>query len=165
MRAYYWRKEGNKEFYLVPGVLFGYDTHGKINPLYEPRILENLCIAFRNNRLNKAVLQRKGFEFYSADIPDRLVKRFVQSCLNLEMEIEMNKRNLDKVLKLADLVFNKILDKSLPIVESGENRESDNPPEVYRDSYYVGYSINDYDDEWYLRGEELPLGDDFSEDG
>ncbi|MFA5856484.1 MAG: hypothetical protein WC867_03935 [Candidatus Pacearchaeota archaeon] len=160
MKAYYWRKEGKKEFYLVPHVLFGYDTNGKINPLYDLNILENLSIALYSNRFNQDLLERKGFEFYSVDIPNRLVKRFIQACSKLELEIQKDKNSLDNVLKLADLVFNKILDKSLPIGEI----EEENNSHPYRDSYYEGYSINDYEDEWYLRGEEPPMGDDFSEE-
>ena len=160
MKGYYFINHSGSEYLYVPLVLFSYRHLEEYHPRnkFSPEVLRKFCLAQRNGKLNRYSLEKKKWDFEEMDIPDKIIKDFINSCFRGRSKRRLNSR--------ASKIFEWAFSNSVIAVKNGL-RDDDNyeyePDEItkvheggYREIIPVE-DEEDYEDGWWLRGDKPPF--------
>ncbi len=152
MQGYFCISSTGREFLYLPFNLFGYNSLRSydLNFLWEPDVLAKITLLLKEGKLSRERLEDKSWEIHEVDIPDKFVKKFRRLC---------EKKSQKRCLNLASRIFSWIED-SYDSMEMGGSSEDENCPDKetwdsQEDRDY--YDYEDYQDDWWLRGEDPPF--------
>ncbi|VVB78428.1 Uncharacterised protein [uncultured archaeon] len=153
MKAYYCINKRDVEFLYVPFALISYLPTISKDPvhIWDENILSKLTLDIKEGRLSKRNLEKKGWQIEEIDIPYRMVELFNDFCFR--------KKSDKKITNKANRIFNlarRLIDYEY---EGSLSSSSDNhTPHAYKDSYDGMYDQEDYEQDWWKRGEEWEEG-------
>ncbi len=100
MIGYYCLTGQGDGLFLIPWVLAGRESRGKMRYYHKPNLLEELTLALKDGRMNRFNLEGKGWEVKEFDIPEIYIKSFIEVCSTAKKK---------KIEKYAEEIYGAVL--------------------------------------------------------
>lgn len=150
MKAYYCINRRDVEFLYVPNVLISFQSTLGNEPshIWDVNDLSKVTLSLKEGRLSRKTLEDKGWQIEEIDIPNRMVELFTDFCFRGKSE--------KKIVNKANRIFN--LARSCVDYEYEGSATESNEKHGYRDSYDGMSDLEDYEQDWWKRGDDWNEG-------